>query len=50
VSAVCSLTGVVGFGFVGPGVVLGPGHFSSSDPSAHCLMPSHLLSLLTQAP
>lgn len=30
--------------------VVGLLHLSSSDPSAHCFMPSHLLSLLTQAP
>jgi len=41
---------VTGFGVIGFDIGLRSTHLSSSDPSAQCLMPSHLLSLLTQAP
>ncbi|KAE9526708.1 hypothetical protein AGLY_013356 [Aphis glycines] len=41
---------VTGLGVIGSDIGLRSTHLSSSDPSAHCLMPSHLLSLVTQAP
>jgi hypothetical protein len=46
VVCVWSITGIT----VGTGELLGTWHISSSDPSTQCLTPSHLLSLLTQAP
>jgi len=45
-----AVSGFLGIELVNVDIKVELVHFSSSEPSAHCSMPSHIFSLLIQAP